>query len=90
MLSTETGKERMGNQAGENGESRGSESEGGALRKPLRGGVRKQGKEAQRLSSQNPKLKRPKGSENSGGQKAEGKHQSGVERKAQRGRKRQG
>ena len=74
----------MGNQAGENGESRRSESEGGALRKPLRGGVRKKGKEAQRLSSQNPKLKRPKGSENSGGQKAEGKHQSGVERKAQR------
>ena len=27
------------------------------------------GKETQRLSSQNPKLKRPKGSENSGGQK---------------------
>ena len=27
----------------------------------------------QRLSSQNPKLKRPKGSENSGGQKAERK-----------------
>ena len=80
----------MGNQAGENGESRRSESEGGALRKPLRGGVRKKGKEAQRLSSQNPKLKRPKGSENSGGQKAEGKHQSGVDRKAQRGRKRQG
>ena len=39
-----TGKERTGNQAGENGESRGSESESGALRKPLRGGVRKQGK----------------------------------------------
>ena len=47
-----------------------------------------EGKEEQRLSSQNPKLKRPKGSENSGGQKAEGKHRSGVERKAQRGRKR--
>ena len=61
----------MGNQAGENGESRRSESEGGALRKPLRGGDRKQGKEAQRLSSQNPKLKRPKGSENSGGQKVD-------------------
>ena len=70
-LSTGTGVERMGNQAGENGESRRSESESGALRKPLRGGVRKQGKEAQRLSSQNPKLKRPKGSENSGGQKVD-------------------
>ena len=43
-LSTGTGKERTGNQAGENGESRRSESEGGALRKPLRGGVRKKGK----------------------------------------------
>ena len=29
------------------------------------------GKEEQRLSSQNPKLKRPKGSENSGGQKVD-------------------
>ena len=47
-----------------------------------------EGKEEQRLSSQNPKLKRAKVSENSGGQKAEGKHQTGVERKAQRGRKR--
>ena len=71
----------MGNQAGENGESRRSESEGGALRKPLRGGVRKQGKEAQRLSSQNPKLKRTKESENSGGQKAERKRtkESGMD-----------
>ena len=38
----------------------------------------------QRLSSQNPKLKRTKESENSGGQKAEGKRQSVVERTAQR------
>ena len=30
-------------------------------------------KKKQRLSSQNPKLKRPKGSENSGGQKVNGK-----------------
>ena len=34
-LSTGTGKERTGNQAGENGESRRSESESEALRKPL-------------------------------------------------------
>ena len=34
-LSTGTGKERTGNQAGENGEDRRSESERGALRKPL-------------------------------------------------------
>ena len=38
----------------------------------------------QRLSSQNPKLKRAKASENSGGQKAEGKRRQAVERKAQR------
>ena len=34
-LSTKTGKESTGNQAGENGENRRSESESGALRKPL-------------------------------------------------------
>ena len=34
-LSTGTGKERTGNQAGENGENRRSESGSGALRKPL-------------------------------------------------------
>ena len=34
-LSTGTGKESMGNQAGRNGEDRGSESGSGALRKPL-------------------------------------------------------
>ena len=34
-LSTGTGEECTGNQAGENGENRRSESESGALRKPL-------------------------------------------------------
>ena len=34
-LSTETGKECTGNQAGKNGGNRRSESESGALRKPL-------------------------------------------------------
>ena len=48
----------------------------------------RQGKEAQRLSSQNPKLKRTKESENSGGQKAERKRRQAVEWKAQRSRKR--
>ena len=43
-LSTGTGKERTGDQAGENGENRRSESRNGALRKPLRGGDRKKGK----------------------------------------------
>ena len=37
-----------------------------------------------RLSSQNPKLTRPNGCENSGGQKAEGKRRQVVERTAQR------
>ena len=35
MPSTKTGKESMRNQAGKNGENRGSESGDGALRKPL-------------------------------------------------------
>ena len=42
------------------------------------------GKETQRLSSQNPKLKRPKGSENSGGQKEKRKRQQAVKAEAQR------
>ena len=41
------------------------------------------GKEEQRLSSQNPKLKRPKGSENSGGQKEKRKRQQAVKVEAQ-------
>ena len=43
-----------------------------------------EGKEEQRLSSQNPKLKRTKERENSGGQKAERKRRQAVEWKAQR------
>ena len=42
------------------------------------------GKETQRLSSQNPKLKRPKGSENSGGQKEKRKRRQAVKAEAQR------
>ena len=42
----------------------------------------------QRLSSQNPKLKRPKGSENSGGQKEKRKRQQAVKVEAQKGKKR--
>ena len=38
----------------------------------------------QRLSSQNPKLKRPKGSENSGGQKEKRKRRQAVKVEAQR------
>ena len=43
-----------------------------------------EGKEAQRLSSQNPKLKRPKGRENSGGQKEKRKRREAVKVEAQR------
>ena len=45
MLSTKTGKECTGNQAGKNGENRRNESESGAPKKPLRGGSGKNGKE---------------------------------------------
>ena len=41
------------------------------------------GKETQRLSSQNPKLKRTKESENSGGQKEKRKRQQAVKVEAQ-------
>ena len=48
----------MGNQAGESGEKRESESRSVALRKPLRGGDRKKReKKKQRLSSEALKLK---------------------------------
>ena len=43
-LSTETGKERMGNQAGENGESRGSESENGSTEEATAGRSQEEGK----------------------------------------------
>ena len=89
LLSTGTGKECTGNQAGKNGEDRGSESELGALRKPLRGGDRKKReKKKQRLSSQNPKLKRTKESENSGGQKVNGKKRKRKEVEPREARKR--
>ena len=44
----------------------------------------REGKEEQRLSSQNPNLKRPKGSENSGGQKEKRKRRQAVKVEAQR------
>ena len=87
-LSTGTGKECTGNQAGKNGENRRSESKSGALRKPLWGRDRKKReRKKQRLSSQNPKLKRTKESENSGGQKEKRKRRQAVKVEAQRSRK---
>ena len=46
--------------------------------------MKKAERKKQRLSSQNPKLKRTKESENSGGQKEKWKRQSAVEAEAQR------
>ena len=86
--STGLGKECTGNQAGENGEerkkgNRKTSTEEATVRRNRDEGDRKK----QRLSSQNPKLKRPKGSENSGGQKEKRKRQQAVKVEAQRSRK---
>ena len=82
--STGTGKECMRNQAGENGEDRGSESGDGHRGGHCEAEPRREGKEEQRLSSQNPKLKRTKESENSGGQKEKRKRRQAVKVEAQR------
>ena len=52
---------------------RGSESRDGHRESSCEAEPGREGKEEQRLSSQNPKLRRTKGSGNSGGQKAERK-----------------
>ena len=52
---------------------RGSESGGGHRESNCEAKPGREGKEEQRLSSQNPKLRRTKESRNSGGQKAERK-----------------
>ena len=53
--------------------NRGSESGNGHRESCCEAEPGREGKEEQRLSSQNPKLKRTKESENSGGQKVDGK-----------------
>ena len=53
--------------------NRGSESGGGHRESNCEAEPRREGKEEQRLSSQNPKQRRTKGSRNRGGQKAERK-----------------
>ena len=53
--------------------NRGSESGDGHQGSNCEAELRREGKEEQRLSSQNPKLRRTKGSQNRGGQKAERK-----------------
>ena len=69
--STRTWKERMGNQPGEKGERGKAKAEPKHRESSCEAEPGREGKEKQRLSSQNPKLKRPKGSENSGGQKVD-------------------
>ena len=68
--------------------NRGSESGDGHRESSCEADPGREGKDEQRLSSQNPKLKRTKESENSGGQKAERKRPMAVEWKAQRSQKR--
>ena len=58
--STGTWKEGMRNQAGEKGGNRGSESGDGHWESNCEAEPGREGKEEQRLSSQNPKLKRTK------------------------------
>ena len=53
--------------------NRGSESQDGHRESSCEAEPGRSGKEEQRLSSQNPKLRRTKGSQNRGGQKAERK-----------------
>ena len=53
--------------------NRGGESQGGHRESNCEAAPGREGKEEQRLSSQNPKLRRTKESQNSGGQKAERK-----------------
>ena len=85
--STGTGKECMRNQAGENGERGKARAEPKHRESSCEAEPGREGKVKQRLSSQNPKLKRTKESENSGGQKAERKRRQAVEWKAQRSQK---
>ena len=63
----------MRNQAGEKGETDEGESQDGHRESSCEAEPGRKGKEEQRLSSQNPKLRRTKESQNRGGQKAERK-----------------
>ena len=71
--STGTGKECMRNQAGENGDTLEARAERGTGKAAARRNREAKERKKQRLSSQNPKLKRTKESVNSGGQKAKRK-----------------
>jgi hypothetical protein len=67
---------------------RGSESGDGHWGSNCEAEPGREGKEEQRLSSQNPKLRRTKECRNSGGQKAERKRRQAVEWTAQKRKKR--
>ena len=75
----------MRDQAGEKGETEEGESQGGHRESSCEAEPGRKGKAEQRLSSQNPKLRRTKECQNSGGQKAERK-----QRKLWNGRPREG
>ena len=77
--------EKSGRREGGNQES---ESGNGHRKSHCEARPGREGKEEQRLSSQNPKLKRTKECRNSGGQKAERKRRQAVEFSAQKGLKR--
>ena len=66
-----TGKESMRNQAGKNGESQEAKAERQHRGSRCEAETGRTERKKQRLSSQNPKLKRTKESENSGGQKVD-------------------
>ena len=72
----------MGNQVERKVENPEAKAEGSTREAAVRRSGEEKERKKQRLSSQNPKLKRTKESENSGGQKAEGKRRQVVERKA--------
>ena len=63
----------MGNQVERRVEDLEAKAEGSEPEATVRRKEEERERKKQRLSSQNPKLKRPKGSENSGGQKADRK-----------------
>ena len=78
----------MRNQAGEKGDTEDARAETGTGKAAVRQNREEKERKKQRLSSQNPKLKRPKGSENSGGQKVNGKKRKRKEVEPREARKR--
>ena len=83
----------MGNQVERKVENPEAKAEGSTREATVRRNGEEKERKTQRLSSQNPKLKRTKESENSGGQKAEGESRktgTGGPREARNESRRQG